>query len=266
MSDNLRLMTELITAQQKGEPVVLATVIKARGSVPRQSGAKMLVYGDGRIDGTVGGGEMESRVVAEALAALKDGRTRVLPYSLVDPDRGDPGVCGGEVEIYLEPYSPPATLLVIGCGHVGRAVARLGHFMGYRVVVTDDRETLATEENIPEADLYLPGSIEDALSQNPITPHTFIVLVTRNVLVDRGIVPHLVHSPARYIGIMGSSRRWTETQKLLIADGLKAKDLANIHSPIGLDVGAETPEEIALSIMAEITALRRKATAAKRLR
>ena len=99
MSDNLRLITELLAAQQAGTPVVLATVIKARGSVPRHSGSKMLVFGNGRISGSIGGGEMESRVVAEALLALEDGRTRVLPYSLVEPKRGDPGVCGGEVEI-----------------------------------------------------------------------------------------------------------------------------------------------------------------------
>ena len=257
MSENLRIVTELLDAQQAGEPVVLATVIKARGSVPRHSGTKMLIFADGRISGTIGGGEMESRVVAEALLALEDGRTRVLPYSLIEPDRGDPGVCGGEVEIYLEPYAPPATLFVIGCGHVGRAVAQLGHFLGYRVVVTDDREALATPENIPNADLHLPGGIENALAQQPITANTYIVLVTRNVLVDREIVPHLIHSPARYIGMMGSSRRWAETQKLLVADGLKAEELGRIQAPIGLEIEAETPEEIAVSILAEIIKLRR---------
>ena len=257
MSDNLRIVTELLAAQQAGEPVVLATVIKARGSVPRHSGTKMLVFGDGRISGTIGGGEMESRVVDEALLALQDGRTRVLPYALVEPSRGDPGVCGGEVEIYLEPYAPPATLLVVGCGHVGRAVAKLGHFLGYRTVVTDDRPDLATAKNIPNADLHLPGNFADALAQSPITTNTYIVLVTRNVMVDREIVPQLIHSPARYIGMMGSSRRWTETQKLLIADGLTAEDLASIQAPIGIEIEAETPEEIAVSIMAEIIKRRR---------
>ncbi len=258
MSDNnLRILTELLAAQQSGEPVVLATIIKARGSVPRHSGSKMLVFGDGRISGSIGGGEMESRVVAEALKALEDGRTRVLPYSLVAPQKGDPGVCGGEVEIYLEPYAPPATLFVIGCGHVGQAVAELGHFLGYRIVVTDDREALATPEIIPNADLHLPGSFADALVQNPITANTYIVMVTRNVLVDRDIVPLLIHSPAHYIGMMGSDRRWAETKRLLIEDGLNAEDLARIQAPIGLEIEAETPEEIAVSIMAEIIKLRR---------
>lgn len=257
MSDNLRIVTELLAAQQAGEPVVLATIIKARGSVPRRSGSKMLVYGDGRISGSVGGGEMESRVVQEALLALKDGRTRILPYALVAPDRGDPGVCGGEVEVYLEPYSPQATLLVVGCGHVGQAVAELGHFLGYRVVVTDDREGLANPDVIPNADVYLPGSFADALAQSPITPGTYIVLVTRNVLVDRDIVPLIIHSPAAYIGALGSSRRWAETKRLLLEDGLTAEDFERIHAPIGLEIEAETPQEIAVSILAEIIKLRR---------
>ncbi len=257
MSDNLRIITELLAAQQAGEPVVLATVIKARGSVPRHSGSKMLVFADGRISGSVGGGEMESRVVTEALAALGDGRTRVLPYALVAPQKGDPGVCGGEVEIYLEPFAPPATLFVVGCGHVGQAVAELAHFLGYRVVVTDDREALATPDVIPNADLYLPGSFSAALAQNPINAHTYIVMVTRNVLVDREIVPQIIHSPARYIGAMGSSRRWAETKRLLLEDGLSDDDLARVKAPIGLEIEAETPTEIAVSIMAEIIKLRR---------
>ncbi len=257
MSDNLHIIQELLAAQEAGTPVVLATVIKARGSVPRHSGSKMLVYADGRISGSIGGGEMEARVVDEALAALQDGRTRVLPYSLVAPKKGDPGVCGGEVEIYLEPYAPPATLLVVGCGHVGQAVAELGHFLGYRVVVTDDREALASPSVIPNADLHLPGSFAAALTQNPINAHTFIVMVTRNVLVDREIVPQIIHSAAPYIGMMGSNRRWAETKRLLIEDGLSDEDLAKIQAPIGLEIAAETPNEIAVSIMAEIIQHRR---------
>ena len=108
------LLADLLAAQQDGQPVALATIVKARGSVPRQTGSKMLVYGDGRSSYTVGGGEMEARVVQEALAALKEGKPRVLTYSLVDPKRGDPGLCGGEVEVYVEPYLPPATVLIMG--------------------------------------------------------------------------------------------------------------------------------------------------------
>ncbi len=133
------VLEELLAAQTRREPVALAVVIRDQGSVPRHAGAKMLVYADGRTLGTIGGGEMESRIVAAAREALRDGRPRVVPYSLVDPQRGDPGVCGGQVEIFVEPYPAPQTLYVLGCGHVGRALASLGRWLGYRVVAWDDR-------------------------------------------------------------------------------------------------------------------------------
>jgi xanthine dehydrogenase accessory factor len=255
--ESRRVLSELLAAHESGDSVALATVVRARGSVPRHAGSKMLVYADGRTSGTIGGGEMESRVVAEAAASLADGQPRVVPYSLVDPERGDPGVCGGEVEIYVEPYRPAATIWVIGCGHVGRAVVHLAAWLGFRVIATDDREELATPAETPGADLYLPGTIEEALGAFKVTANTYIVAVTRNVLVDREILPKLVASPAPYIGVIGSRRRWQETVKLLRADGLSEEELGRIHSPIGLELHAETPEEIALSILAEIIMLRR---------
>ena len=220
----------------------------------------MLVYENGRISGTIGGGEMEARVVAEALAALQDQQPRLIPYNLVDPKKGDPGVCGGEMEIYVEPYPPPATLLVVGCGHVGQAVADLGHWLGYRVVVTDDREALATPEHIPNADVYLPGSFKDVLDANPIHSNTYVVLVTRNVKVDLEIMPLLLNSPAPYIGVMGSSRRWLETVRLLKEAGYEEEQFAPFHSPIGLELNAETPKEIGMSILSEIIMLQRGGT------
>jgi xanthine dehydrogenase accessory factor len=255
--DQFRLMEELVKAQKNGTPVVLATVIRARGSVPRHAGAKMLVYEDGHFSGTIGGGEMEARVLAAAQAALASGETQLVPYSLVDPQRGDPGVCGGEVEIYVEPYQPPATVYVIGAGHVGLAVAQLAHWLGYRVVVSDDREELATAEHVPNADVYLPGAIPTALEQQPLTRSSFVVLVTRNVLIDREILPTILDSPAPYIGLIGSRRRWEHTKELLREDGVDEALFARVHAPIGLELGAETPEEIAVSIMAQIIMERR---------
>jgi xanthine dehydrogenase accessory factor len=260
MDTNHIVLQELLAAQEAGEAVVLATVVKARGSVPRHAGTKMVVYEGGRTSGTIGGGEMEARVIAEAKEALADGQTRVVPYALVDPKSGDPGVCGGEMEIYLEPYRPPATVLVIGCGHVGRAVADLAHWLGYRVVVTDDREELVTADLIPNADVYLPGSIQNALEKQRITRNTYITVVTRNVMVDRELLPHLIQTPAPFIGIMGSQRRWQTTRKLLLEDGVSEADLARFHSPLGLELNAESPAEIAVSIMAEIIMLRRQGT------
>jgi xanthine dehydrogenase accessory factor len=254
------VLEALVEAQARGEAVVLATIVRERGSVPRHAGSKMLVYSDGRIIGTVGGGEMESRVIEETTGVLQDGRPRILPYRLVDPKEGDPGVCGGEVEIFLEPYRSPATVLVIGCGHVGRSVASLAGWLGFQVAVTDDREELVTPEMVPGADHYLPGNIESVLEQFKVTANTFTIVVTRNVLVDRQQLPYLVATKTPYIGIIGSKRRWVETKKLLKADGMTEEQLARFHSPIGLELNAETPEEIAVSIMAEIIMLRRGGT------
>jgi xanthine dehydrogenase accessory factor len=257
------IFTELLAAKETGEPIALATIIRTRGSVPRHAGSKMLVYEDGRISGTIGGGEMEARVVQEAVSALKEGQPRIVPYSLVDPASGDPGVCGGEVEIFIDPYQPTVTIFVIGCGHVGRAVVKLAKWLGFRVVANDDRQELATPEQTPDADIYLPCSIEQALADFKVTNNTYIVVVTRNVVLDRQILPQLVDTRAPYIGIIGSQRRWEETKRLLREDGLNEEQIQSFHSPIGLELHAETPEEIALSIMAEIVMFRHGGSGAR---
>jgi len=200
---------------------------------------------------------MESRVIDEAHAAMRDGRPRLARFSLVDPGRGDPGVCGGEVEIYLEPSMPPPTILVAGCGHVGHAVVELAHWLGYTTVATDDRPEQVTVEAVPLADVRLPGSIEAALHTHPVTADTSVVVVSRNVDYDVDAIPRLLATPARYIGVMGSARRWTTTRSMLIDDGVTDEQLTRVHAPIGHDIGAETVEEIAVSIMAEVIAAAR---------
>ena len=250
--DDRHVLEELLAAQSRRQPVALAVIIRDQGSVPRHAGTKMLVYIDGRTLGTIGGGEMEARVVAAAAEALRDGQPRLVPYSLVDPQRGDPGVCGGSVEIYVEPHLSPATLYVVGCGHVGRALVSLGHWLGYRVVAWDDRAELATPENVPDADVLLSGLLLDALAAQPIDARTYVAVVTRNVSLDRQILPHLLATPAAYLGVMGSRRRWQETERQLLADGLTAEQLDRIVAPIGLELNAESPAEIAVSIMAQI--------------
>jgi xanthine dehydrogenase accessory factor len=143
---------------------------------------------------------------------------------------------------------------------VGKAVASLASWLGYRVIVNDDRQELVTEENIPEADRYLPGDIDQLLEQVQIHSNTHITILTRNVALDRQILPRLAETPAPYIGVIGSRRRWRETKRLLMDDGYTEADLKRFHSPIGLELNAETPEEIAVSIMAEVIMLRRGGT------
>jgi len=250
--DDRQILIELLAAQERREAVALAVVIEAQGSAPRHAGAKMLVYGDGRTLGSVGGGEMEARVLAAAGELIRAGGSRLLTYSLVEPQRGDPGVCGGQMQIFIEAYTTPHTLFIFGCGHVGRALASLGHWLGFRVVAYDDRPELATKENMPDADVLLTGAPADLTAAQPIDERTHLALVTRNVGLDRQLLPHLLDTPAPYIGVMGSRRRWAETRRLLIEDGLPPEKLARVVSPIGLEINAESPNEIAVSIMAQI--------------
>lgn len=263
MSDTIfRLATERLA---RGESAVLCTIIRAEGSTPRHIGSKMLVYEDGSFAGTVGGGEMERRVMDEARAALKDGQPRVLAYSMTDPARGDPGVCGGQVEIFVEPLTPPAQVVVIGGGHVGKAVAHLAKWLGFRVAVSDDRPEFCTPEVHPDADAFYPIPLAELPRQLNITPQTYLVLTTRGVTVDTAGLPALLETRAGYIGVIGSRRRWATTVKELKTKGIGAKALARIHSPMGLELNAETPEEIAVSIMAEII-MQRNAGSGKPMR
>ena len=248
------LLEDLTAARAAGDPVVLVTVVETRRSVPRGPGTKMLVFADGSCLGTIGGGEMEARVVSEALECLTAARPRTLDYSLLDPSTGDPGVCGGEVKLFLEPYMPPETLLVVGCGHIGRKVADLARWLGFRVVATDDRTELVTPELIPGAEVLAPGPITEVMERYPITSRTAVVVVTRNIAVDLEVIPPLLAAGPGYIGVMGSRRRWDTTRAALTDLGVDDEALEGIHTPVGIDLGAETPEEIALSIMAEVVA------------
>ncbi len=250
----------VLTELSAGRIVVVCTVVATSRSVPRRPGAKMLVLADGRTVGSVGGGELEARVVADARLSFSppDYTTlRTRTYDLVDAASGDAGVCGGTAEILIEPKLPKPTLLIVGCGHVGRAVASLARWLGYRVVATDDRAELATADLVPDADVVVPGSIEAALVVASLMHTSSIVVVTRNVAVDLDALPTLLASPACYVGLMGSSRRWDVTRSQLRAAGVSDVDLDRVQTPIGLEIGAETPEEIAVSIMAAVVGARR---------
>jgi xanthine dehydrogenase accessory factor len=246
-------LADLEATNQAG---ALCTIVRSQGSTPRHAASKMLVYADGRILGTVGGGEVEQRVIQEAQKAIREGAPRLLEYNMADPSRGDPGLCGGQVEIYVEPILPKPTLVVIGCGHVGKAVASLAHWLGFRVAVSDDRAELCTPEAVPDADEYHPVPINELAGQIKFTSWTYLVLTTRNAEIDIAGLPALLDTPAAYVGVIGSRRRWAHTQKVLSEAGIAPEKLARVRSPMGLDLKAETPEEIAVSILAEIILLR----------
>jgi xanthine dehydrogenase accessory factor len=254
----MSLHARIVELERRGEAGVVCTVVRTKGSVPRHAGAKMLVHPDGRIEGTIGGGELESRVVREALAAAADATPRLVRYSLVDLATGDPGVCGGEMEVFVEPLERTPTILVIGAGHVGRALVHLGKWLGYRVVVSDDRAEQCSPEVVPGADDYLVMPVTELVRKFEFTPATCILMPTRGMLVDVEALPHLLDVPHAYIGVIGSRRRWATAVKALEERGIPRSKLARVHAPMGLELNAETPEEIALSVLAEIVMVRRK--------
>lgn len=254
MTINLyQLITEL---QERGESFALCTITAAQGSTPRHVGSKMLVYENGEFSGTVGGGELEHRVLDEAWIAIADGKPRKLNYSMTDPARGDPGVCGGQVEVFVEPILPAPKIIVIGGGHVGKAVAHLAKWLGFRVAVSDDRTEFCTPEMNPDADEFFPVPMNDLPKRVNINRQTYLILTTRGVSTDISGLPALLETRAAYIGVIGSRRRWSMAVKGLKENGVTDEKITRIHSPIGLELNAETPEEIAVSILAEIIMLR----------
>lgn len=249
MNDVYKALADL---PRSGISAALCTIVQAKGSTPRKAGTKLLVYSDGSIVGTIGGGEIEGRVIQEALDSLSSGETKIRSYDLIDSNQGDPGVCGGTLEVFIDPLRQADDLLVVGGGHVGRAVVFLAKWLGFRVVLSDDREEFCSPASAPDADDYIHCKLEELPERYQFTSRTTVVLATRNNQVDVRGLPEILAAPSSYIGVISSRRRWNLTRDELLEAGMKKADLERIHAPIGLDIGADTPEEIALSILAEV--------------
>ena len=237
--------------------MALATVVQTTGSVPRHEGTRMLIHPDGQIEGTVGGGDLENRVIQAGLEALADGLPKKLHYEFRDLEQGDAGVCGGEMEIFVEAVRPSSTVVVVGGGHVGSSVAHLANWLGFQVVVSDDRPEFATPEAVPDAHEYIQAPMAELPNKINITPETYIMLTTRGVPIDIEGLPSLLDSEAGYIGVIGSKRRWDTCAKQLAEQGVPQEKIERVVSPMGLELNAETPEEIAVSMLAEIIMLHR---------
>ncbi len=256
---NMKNIYQALSELEKNNgSAALCTVIKSEGSTPRHTGSKMLVYPDGKFIGTVGGGDLEHRVLDEAWMAISEGKPRLLHYNMADPARGDPGVCGGQVEVFVEPILPAPLLVVIGAGHVGKAVVHLAKWLGFRVAVCDDRAEFCTPESTPGADEYFPIEMGLLAEKLNVTNQTYLVITSRGSSVDALGLPNLLKTKAAYIGVIGSKRRWATTVKALKEKGVADELISKVRSPMGLELQAETPEEIAVSIMAEVLMVKEK--------
>ena len=246
------ILKKVVDYSENGLAVCLCIVINTEGAVPRHAGSKMLVFLDGRTEGTVGGGGVEEETRRAALDSLKDGKTRLVTHDLNADNAGSAGTCGGRVTVYVEPQITRPTLLILGAGHVGRSVARLAQQLQFRVVVTDDRAELCNREDFPGDVEFLVMPLSEVPSKLSINQQTYIVGVTRGSDVDIEGLPAILGTEPAYLGLIGSLRRWDHTRRVLLENGLPEEKLQKVKTPIGLNIKAETPDEIAVSILAEV--------------
>ncbi len=256
---NHEVFAALGEALTRGEEAALVTIVAANGSTPQRVGAKMLVFADGRTVGTIGGGCYENDAFWKAREVLKTRAPVTLRYELADDFAEENGlVCGGQMEVFIEPIEPAPALYVFGAGHVGFFLARLAHEAGFQVSVIDDREKFANRSRFPDAADVVVEDIPAWLERSTVPESAYAVIVTRGHRHDLDALRALAPRRLRYLGLIGSRAKVARIYEALVEEGALDRDaLAHIHAPIGLDIGAVTPQEIAVSILAELIAVRR---------
>jgi xanthine dehydrogenase accessory factor len=254
---------QIVQLRRDGRRGAVATIVNVRGSIPSYKTAKMLVRDDGSIVGTIGGGCVEADVWQAAREVMESEKPRTLSFDLNQDPKYDTGlVCGGTLEVFVEPVLPPALLYVFGAGHVGVNLCRIASEAGFDLIVTDDRTSYATKKRFPSAREVYAVDFDEATKQLDPNEASYIVIVTRGHRDDMRLLRWAVQTRARYIGMIGSKRKVIGIFKTLQEEGVPAHLFDRVHAPIGLDIGAVTPEEIAVAITAELIAFRRHATAA----
>lgn len=252
----------VVKMKASGEAGALCTIIEVLGSSPQGETSKMLVREDGSILGTIGGGCMEAEVLARAKEVIRTRKPLKETYLLNEKEMGPEGhICGGKVEIYIEPIEPSPRLMVFGCGHVGQVLGRMAHEVGFEVTAVDDRDSFANTELFPFAKAVFATPYEDSLPRLDITKNTYVVIVTRGHTFDKELLGWAVTTPACYIGMIGSNRKVRLTIQNLVKGGLDKSlfEDPRVSAPMGIEIGSVTPGEIAVSILAEMVALRRGA-------
>jgi len=254
---NREVFAAVADALDRGEPAALVTIVSATGSTPQRIGAKMLVFADGRMIGTIGGGCYENDAFWKAREAIADRKPRLVHYELSDDFAQETGlICSGQMDVYVELMQPSPELYVVGAGHVGFHLARLAHDVGFRVHVIDDREKFANSERFPNAVEIVVDDIPLWIARATIPAHAYAVIVTRGHTNDLEALRALAPRELRYLGLIGSRAKVARIYDALVADQTPANLLTRVHAPIGLDIGAVTPQEIAVSILAELIAVK----------
>jgi xanthine dehydrogenase accessory factor len=254
------LYEELVRLRRLGQKCALATIVEVRGSIPSYQTAKLLVREDGSIAGTIGGGCVEAEVWTAAREAMATGQPRRLTFTLDEDAADDNGlICGGQLEVFVEPITPQPRAFLFGGGHISQALARIAGMAGFSTVLIDDRAAFANPERFPDADETICAEYEEVFPRLVVNEGNFILIVTRGHRHDMRVLRWAVTTPARYVAMIGSRRKVLSVVRELEKEGLPAEAFERLHAPMGLDIGAVTPEEIAVSVVAEMIAVRRQA-------
>ena len=252
-----------LRAEESGLPAALVTVIATEGSTPQKAGAKMLVYPDGRIVGTIGGGCVEAEMTWRARQSIEARKPQMASYDLTPDQAGEDGlVCGGRMQVFIEPIEGTPTLCLFGAGHVAQPLARMARATGFRVEVADDRIKFANRARFPEADLVLVDSFPEAAAKMTLGRNSYAVVVTRGHRGDADALQAALARDLRFVGLLGSRPKMVHVFTELEERGVTPAVLARVHCPLGIEIGAQSPEEIAVSILAEMIAVRRGVEAA----
>lgn len=253
---------QIVQLRREGRRGAVATITNVRGSIPSFQTAKMLVRDDGSIAGTIGGGCVEAEVWQAAREVMEEEKPRTLTFNLNNNPKYDTGlVCGGTLDIFIEPVLPPALLYIFGAGHVAFNLYKVAGIAGFDVVVIDDRESYANRERFPDAREVIADDFDLVTKDLHLPESAYVVIVTRGHRDDMRVLRWAANQNTRYLGMIGSRRKTIAIYKELEQQGIPAEKFAHVHAPVGLEIGAVTPEEIAVAIVAEMIAIRRRATA-----
>jgi xanthine dehydrogenase accessory factor len=251
---------ELVRLRSLGQRCALATIVEVRGSIPSYESAKLLVREDGSMVGTIGGGCVEAEVWNAAREVIQTEQPRRLTFNLGQDAAYDNGlICGGQLDVFVEPVMPIPHAFIFGAGHISKSLSKVATLAGFATVVVDNRESFANRERFPEAEAVHAGEYEEVFPQLAINETSYVIIVTRGHRDDMRVLKLALSTPARYLAMIGSKRKVLNVIRELEKEGVERVAFEKIHAPMGLDIGAISPEEIAISVAAEMIAVRRGA-------
>jgi xanthine dehydrogenase accessory factor len=249
---------ELVRLRRLGQRSAIATIVEVRGSIPSYESAKLLVREDGSMIGTIGGGCVEAEVWNAAREVIETGKPRHMTFNLGQDAAYDNGlICGGQLDVFIEPVAPVPGAFIFGAGHISKSLSKVATLAGFSTSIVDNRDTFANRERFPEAGEIYAEEYEDVFPKLPITETSYIVIVTRGHRDDMRVLRWAVSTSARYISMIGSKRKVINVIKELEAEGIPRASFERVFAPMGFDIGAISPEEIAVSVVAEMIAVRR---------